>query len=169
MGKISLGTTEIPNKISLGSTLIQKVSMGLADIWTGSIPFVTQGMDLATDFNLGVGSTYVKVPGWGARSGVAGTIVNDGLVMPTSETVDIVMYVLWNSSSASSRKARVMKNGTTQLGEVVSSGTHGSLTLSLTSIPIANGDSLTVEGYSAGTASTRQINATSYLVVAKSP
>ena len=108
-----------------------------------ALPLTPQGMDKSGDFNLGVGSTFVQIPTWVARSTYSATITSDALVIPRSGTANIFFQVTWDASSATSRQIRIKKNGTV-IGTTSSSGTHSALTVSLSSVALAASDALTV-------------------------
>jgi hypothetical protein len=120
-----------------------------------------QGMQRTTAaLQLTTASTYQKLTPMQAKSGYESTLSSDGLVMPGGGVVNLAARLEWNSGSASDRRVRIMKNGSTVLGETVSSGTHTFLTLSVNSVSLVSSDVLTLEGFSAGTASTRSLTVT---------
>ncbi|MFC9769670.1 hypothetical protein, partial [Rhodococcus jostii] len=144
-----------------GATITAVTATGTA---AGRAPIVSGGMNpqgmqrTTAALQLTSASTYQKLTPMQAKSGYESTIVSDGLVVPGSATVNLAARLEFNSASASDRRVRIVKNGSTVLGESTSSGTHSSLTLSVNGVTLVASDSLTLEGYGSGTASTRNIS-----------
>lgn len=128
-----------------------------------------QGMQRTTaTLQLTTASTYQKLTPMQAKSGFESTLSSDGLVMPGGGVCDLAARVTWNSSSSAERRLRIMKNGATQLGEVISTGTHSVINVTVDDVTLSSGDVLTLEGWSSGTASARSLDTTTavtYLTV----
>jgi len=107
-----------------------------------------QGMERTTGALTLAQNTYTKLTPMQAKASFASTLSSDGLVMPGAiATTALSAQVTWNSSSASERRLRIVKNGSTVLGETIVSSTHSVITVSVPGIALAASDVLTLEGY----------------------
>lgn len=116
-----------------------------------------QGMQRTTAALTLAQNTYTKITPMQAKSGYESTISSDGLVMPGGGVCNLFARITWNLNSATERRTRIVKNGSTVLGEAISSGTHTTLDLSLSNVTLTASDVLTVEGYSTSSTSSGRV------------
>ncbi|MFC9769114.1 hypothetical protein [Rhodococcus jostii] len=166
-GSASAGTPVLGGGATITAVTATGTASGHAPIVSGGMN--SQGMQRTTAALTIAQSTYTKLTPMQAKSGYESTIVSDGLVMPGGGVCNLAAQVTWNSSSASERRLRIVKNGSTVLGETVSSGTHSVITVSVSSVTLVSSDVLTLEGYAvSGTSSARALETTAavtYLTV----
>ena len=119
-----------------------------------------QGMQRGTSALTVPQSTYTKLTPMQAKSGYESTLSSDGLVMPGTVAVALAARITWNLGSATERRLRIVKNGSTVLGEVITSSTHTVQDVTVPGVVLSGGDVLTLEAYaSASTTSARTVSA----------
>ncbi|BAH52307.1 hypothetical protein [Rhodococcus opacus] len=116
-----------------------------------------QGMQRTTAALTLAQNTYTKITPMQAKSGYESTITSDGLVMPGGGVCNLFARITWNLNSASERRIRIVKNGSTVLGETISSGTHTTLDVTVNNVTLTASDVLTVEGYSTASTSSGRV------------
>ncbi|MFC9769780.1 hypothetical protein [Rhodococcus jostii] len=166
-GSASANTPTPSSGITVTGVAATGTASGHAPIVSGGMN--SQGMQRTTASQTITQSTYTKLTPMQAKSGYESTIVSDGLVMPGGGVCNLAAQVTWNSSSVSERRLRIVKNGSTVLGETIVSSTHSVITVSVSSVTLVSTDVLALEGYAvSGTSSARALETTAavtYLTV----